>query len=152
MSEKFDAIVIGAGQAAPALCARLDKEGLKTVLIERNILGGTCVNTGCIPTKTLIASARAVHMARRGGDYGFAAKPRIDIAAVKRRKDRVVRESVNNLKKWLAGMKHVSLIHGHARFVGPRRVKVNGRTLEAERVFLDVGARAAMPALPGVKD
>jgi len=153
MSERFDAIVIGAGQAAPALCARLDKEGLKTALIERNLLGGTCVNTGCIPTKTMIASARAAHMARRGGEYGFAPrKARIDMAEVKRRKDRVVRESVNGLKKWLAGMPHVSLIHGHARFIGPRRVKVDGRTLDAERVFLDVGARAAVPDLPGLKE
>lgn len=153
MSERFDAIVIGAGQAAPALCARLDKEGLKTALIERKLLGGTCVNTGCIPTKTMIASARAAHMARRGGEYGFAAsKARIDMVEVKRRKDRVVLQSSKGLKKWLDGMRHVSLIRGHARFVGPRRVKVNGRTLEAERIFLDVGARAAVPDMPGVKE
>ncbi len=153
MSERYDAIVIGAGQAAPALCARLDKEGLKTVLIERKVLGGTCVNNGCVPTKTMIASARAAHMARRGGEYGFAvSKARIDMADVKRRKDRVVRDSVKGLKQWLGGMKHVSLVHGHARFIGARRVKVNGRTLEAERVFLDVGARAAAPDMPGAKD
>jgi len=153
MSERFDAIVIGAGQAGPALCARLDKEGLKTALIERNILGGTCVNTGCVPTKTMIASARAAHMARRGGEYGFGSnKARVDMAAVRRRKDRIVRDSINGLKKWLDGMTHVSLIHGHARFIGPRRIKVNGRTLEAERIFLDVGARAAVPDLPGIKE
>jgi pyruvate/2-oxoglutarate dehydrogenase complex dihydrolipoamide dehydrogenase (E3) component len=153
MSERFDAIVIGAGQAGPALCARLDKEGLKTALVERKLLGGTCVNTGCIPTKTMIASARAAHMARRGGEYGFPARAiRVDMAKVKRRKDAVVRQSTNGLKKWLDGMKHVSLIRGHARFVAARRVKVGGRTLEAERVFLDVGARAAVPDLPGIKD
>jgi pyruvate/2-oxoglutarate dehydrogenase complex dihydrolipoamide dehydrogenase (E3) component len=153
MSERYDAIVIGAGQAGPALCARLDREGLKTVLVERNLLGGTCVNTGCIPTKTLIASAKAAHMARRGEEYGFTpGKARIAMREVKRRKDRIVRESVNGLKKWLGGMKHVTLIRGHARFVGPRRVKVNGRTLEAERVFLNVGARAAVPQLGGVKE
>jgi pyruvate/2-oxoglutarate dehydrogenase complex dihydrolipoamide dehydrogenase (E3) component len=153
VSERFDAVVIGAGQAGPALCARLDKEGLKTALIERDLLGGTCVNTGCTPTKAMIASARAAHMARRGGDYGFPARTvRVDMAEVKRRKDRIVRDSVNGLKKWLGGMKNVSLIHGHARFIGPRRIKVNGRTLEAERVFLDVGARAAVPDLPGIKD
>src|SRR2546423_7348136 len=88
MSEKFDALVIGAGQAGPALCARLDKEGLKTALIERKLLGGTCVNNGCVPTKTLVASARAAHMARRGADYGFSiGKLEIDMAAIKRRKD-----------------------------------------------------------------
>ncbi|HUQ76277.1 MAG TPA: FAD-containing oxidoreductase [Burkholderiales bacterium] len=153
MSERFDAIVIGAGQAGPALCARLDTEGLKTALIERDLLGGTCVNTGCVPTKTMIASARAAQMARRGGEYGFVDRAvRVDMAKVKGRKDAVVRQSSNGLKKWIAAMKHVSLIHGHARFTGPRRVKVNGRTLEAERVFLNVGARAAVPDLPGVKD
>jgi len=153
MAERFDAIVIGVGQAAPALCARLDKEGLKTAVIERKLLGGTCVNTGCIPTKTLIASARAAHTARRGGDYGFArTAARVDMAAVKRRKDRVVRQSVDGLKKWLGGMKQVELIHGHAKFSGPRRVAVDGRELEAERVFVNVGARAAIPDLPGIKN
>ncbi|HWI38144.1 MAG TPA: FAD-containing oxidoreductase [Burkholderiales bacterium] len=153
MSEKFDAIVIGAGQAGPALCARLDKEGLRTALIERNILGGTCVNTGCVPTKTMVASARAAHLARRGREFGFAAgKARVGMADVKRRKDAVVRGSINGLKNWIGGMKNVSLIKGHARFIGPRRVKVNGRTLEADRVFLNVGARAALPDLPGAKD
>src|SRR5947207_13907584 len=107
MTERFDAIVIGVGQAAPALCARLDREGLKTALIERKLLGGTCVNTGCIPTKTMIASARAAHMARRGGEYGFADRTvRVDMAAVKRRKDRVVRDSTKHPKLWLNGMKH----------------------------------------------
>jgi pyruvate/2-oxoglutarate dehydrogenase complex dihydrolipoamide dehydrogenase (E3) component len=153
MSERFDAIVIGAGQAGPALCARLDKEGLKTALIERKLLGGTCVNVGCTPTKTLVASARAAHTARRGGEYGFAGAPaRVNMAAVKRRKDAVVRQSVNGLKKWLGGMKQVSVVHGHAVFTGPRRVKVGARELEAERVFIDVGARASVPDLPGVKD
>jgi pyruvate/2-oxoglutarate dehydrogenase complex dihydrolipoamide dehydrogenase (E3) component len=153
MSEKFDAIVIGAGQAAPALCARLDKEGLKTALVERKLLGGTCVNNGCIPTKTLIASAHAAHLARRGGDYGFAAGAvRVDMKAVKRRMDHVVRESSNGLRKWIAGMKNVTLIRGHARFTGPRRVTVKGRELEAGRVFLDVGARATVPDMPGVKE
>jgi pyruvate/2-oxoglutarate dehydrogenase complex dihydrolipoamide dehydrogenase (E3) component len=153
VSEKLDAVVIGAGQAGPALCARLDQEGLKTALIERNLLGGTCVNTGCIPTKTMIASARAAHMARRGAEFGFPDRTvRVDMGRVKRRKDGVVRDSVSGLKKWIAGMENVSLIMGHARFIGPRRLEVNGRTLEADRVFLNVGARAAAPDLPGAKD
>jgi pyruvate/2-oxoglutarate dehydrogenase complex dihydrolipoamide dehydrogenase (E3) component len=153
MAERYDAIVIGVGQAAPALCARLDKEGLRTALIERKLLGGTCVNTGCIPTKTMIASAKAAHMARRGDDYGFAGgRVRVDMKAVKRRKDDVVRHSLDGLKKWIGGMKHVTLIHGQAKFSGPRRVAVKGRELEAERVFINVGARAAVPDMPGVKD
>jgi len=105
MSERFDAVVIGAGQAGPALCARLDREGLKTALIERRRLGGTCVNDGCIPTKTLVGSARAIHMARRGAEYGFAAgEIRVDMAAVKQRKDGVVRQSQEGLAAWIGGL------------------------------------------------
>src|SRR5712691_4619048 len=111
MAERFDAIAIGAGQAAPALCGRLDREGLKTALIERKLLGGTCVNVGCIPTKTLVASARAVHTARRGAEYGFSAeKIETDMQAVKARKDGVVKYSSDGLAKWIAGMKNVTLI------------------------------------------
>src|SRR5260221_4182383 len=112
MTERYDAIVIGVGQAALALLALLDKEGLKTAVIERKVLGGTCVNTGCIPTKTLIASARAAHMARRGAEYGFSAgRVRVDMAGVKRRQDRIVRQTVDRLKKWNAGMKQLSFEH-----------------------------------------
>jgi pyruvate/2-oxoglutarate dehydrogenase complex dihydrolipoamide dehydrogenase (E3) component len=153
VAERFDAIVIGAGQAGPALCARLDKQGLKTALVERKLLGGTCVNNGCVPTKTLVASARAAHLARRGSEYGFSLENlRIDMGAVKRRKDGVVQHSVDALGKWIGGMKHVSLVQGHARFIAPRKVAVGERELEAERVFLNVGARASVPDLPGVKE
>jgi len=153
MAERYDAIVIGVGQAAPALCARLDKEGLKTAVIERKALGGTCVNNGCIPTKTMIASARAAHFAQRGKDYGFGAGTvRVDMKAVKRRKDQVVRHSTDGLKKWIAGMKHVTLVHGQAKFTGPRRVAVKGKEYQAERVFINVGARATVPPMPGVKE
>jgi len=153
MSERYDAIVIGAGQAGPALCARLDKEGLKTALIERKSLGGTCVNNGCIPTKTLVASARAVHTARRGAEYGFSsAKVELDMRAVKARKDGVVKHSTDGLASWIGGMKNVSLIHGQAKFTGPRTVAVGDRTLQADKVFLNVGGRAMVPEIPGVKD
>jgi len=153
MTERFDAIVIGAGQAGPALCGRLDKEGLKTALIERKFLGGTCVNNGCIPTKTLVASARAAHMARRGAEYGFSIQElKIDMGAVKRRKDGVVKHSSDGLGTWIGGMKHVTLVNGQARFTAPRTVTVGERTLEAERIFINVGARAVVPDLPGVRD
>jgi pyruvate/2-oxoglutarate dehydrogenase complex dihydrolipoamide dehydrogenase (E3) component len=153
MSERFDAVVIGAGQAGPALCARLDKAGLKTALIERRRLGGTCVNDGCIPTKTLVGSARAIHMARRGAEYGFAAgEIRVDMAAVKRRKDGVVKQSQDGLAAWIKGMKNVTLIEGHARFTAPRTLSVDGRALAADKVFLNVGGRALVPDIPGVKD
>src|SRR6195256_3382846 len=131
-TERFDAIVIGTGQAGPSLAVRLAGSGRKTAILERKRIGGTCVNTGCIPSKTLIASARAAHTARRGADYGFArSAARVDMAAVKRRKDRVVRQSVEGLKKWIGGMKHVTLIHGQAKFVAAHRVAVDGRELEA---------------------
>jgi pyruvate/2-oxoglutarate dehydrogenase complex dihydrolipoamide dehydrogenase (E3) component len=151
--EKFDAIVIGTGQAGPALCARLDREGLNTAVIERKLFGGTCVNVGCIPTKTLVASARAAQTARRGAEYGFTTgEVRVDMAKVKARKDGIVRQSSEGVQKWLAGMKNVSVIEGHARFTAPRRVAVGGRLLEADRVFINVGGRAMVPEIPGLAD
>jgi len=152
MAERFSAIVIGTGQAAPALCARLDKEGLKTALIERKLLGGTCVNVGCIPTKTLVASARAARFAQRAAEYGVKldSPARVDMKAVKARKDAVVRGSVENLEKWIAGMKNVELLRGHARLTSAHTVSVGGRSLEAEKIFLNVGARASSPPIPGL--
>jgi len=151
--ERFDAIVIGAGQAGPALCARLDREGLKTALIERKLLGGTCVNVGCIPTKTLVGSARAIHMARRGAEYGFSTgEIRVDMTAVKARKDGVVKQSTDGLANWIGGMKNVTLVRGQARFTAPRVLDVGGRALQADKVFINVGGRAVVPDIPGVKD
>jgi pyruvate/2-oxoglutarate dehydrogenase complex dihydrolipoamide dehydrogenase (E3) component len=153
MDEKFDAIVIGMGQAGPALCARLDRQGLKSAAIERGELGGTCVNNGCIPTKTLVASARAAHMARRGGEYGFSAGDvRVDMRAVKARKDKVVGHSTNGLAQWFGHMRNVTLIRGHARLTGPRSVSVDGRELVADRIFINVGGRALVPDMPGLRD
>ncbi|MFY9314708.1 MAG: FAD-containing oxidoreductase [Burkholderiales bacterium] len=158
MIERYDAIVIGAGQAGPALAARLGAEGLKTAIVERQLLGGTCVNTGCIPTKTLVGSARAIHMARRGGEFGFSAGDvKVDMKAVKARKDGVVRQSSEGLAAWIAGMKNVTLIWGHARFTAPRTLEVSGtsgqrRSLQAERIFLNVGGRAVVPEIHGIDD
>jgi pyruvate/2-oxoglutarate dehydrogenase complex dihydrolipoamide dehydrogenase (E3) component len=153
MTERYDAVVVGAGQAGPALCARLDREGLKTAIVERKLIGGTCVNVGCIPTKTLVASARAVHTARRGDEYGFSAgEVRVDMKAVKARKDGVVKRSSDAVTDWVKGMKCVTLIRGHARFTGPRTLDVDGRALEADRIFLNVGGRALVPDIPGLKD
>ncbi|MDA0226199.1 MAG: FAD-containing oxidoreductase [Proteobacteria bacterium] len=151
MPEHFDAIVIGAGQAGPALCARLDREGLRTGLIERKLLGGTCVNVGCIPTKTMVASARAVHVARRGAEFGFSTgRVKVDLAAVMARKNAVVKQSTDGLGSWIGGMKNVTLIHGQARFTGPRTLAVGERSLRAERVFINVGGRALAPDIPGL--
>ena len=153
MAERFDAIVIGAGQAGPALAARLGAEGLKTAIIERKLLGGTCVNVGCIPTKTLVGSARAIHMARRGGEYGFSAGDiKVDMKAVKARKDGVVKNSSDGLSNWVGGMKNVTLIRGHARFTAPRAIDVGGRPLQADKIFINVGGRAVVPEIPGIDD
>jgi len=153
MSERFDAIVIGAGQAGPSLAVRLAQSGRKTALIERKFVGGTCVNNGCIPTKALLASARAAHVARRGADYGVIAAPiRVDMAQVKRRKDAIVRASIDGLTRWLGDTPGLSLIAGHARFEGPRTVGVGERVLGAEQFFINVGGRASVPALPGLAD
>jgi pyruvate/2-oxoglutarate dehydrogenase complex dihydrolipoamide dehydrogenase (E3) component len=152
--ERYDAIVLGAGQAGPPLAARLGAEGLTTALIERKLLGGTCVNVGCIPTKTLVGSARAIHMARRGGDYGFSAGDvKVDMAAVKARKDGVVGQSSDGLAGWIAGMKNVTLLWGQARFTGPRTLDISGkRTLQADKIFINVGGRAVVPDIPGIDD
>ena len=158
MTEGFDAIVIGAGQAGPALAVRCGKQGLKTAIIERHHFGGTCVNNGCVPTKTLVASARAAHVARRAGDYGVLidAPVRVDMARVKARKDGIVQQSRDGVRAWLDGARNVSVIEGHAQFTAPRRVRMsNGageRELEAPRIFINVGGRAAVPDMPGVGD
>ena len=150
-SESFDAIVIGAGQAGPALAERCSKEGLRTAMIERHHFGGTCVNTGCVPTKTLVASALAMHMAQRGGEYGFDIGTfSVDMPRVKARKDRLVHESRSGVEKWMRGLDHTEVITGHARFTGPHTLEVNGRTLTAPRIFINVGARAVKPDLPGI--
>jgi pyruvate/2-oxoglutarate dehydrogenase complex dihydrolipoamide dehydrogenase (E3) component len=153
MAERFDDIVIGAGQAGPSLAARLTGAGRKVALIERKFLGGTCVNTGCRPTKTLIASAKVAQMARRAAEFGIVAGPvSTDMAAVRARIIGIVEDGRRGLADWLGGMEGLSLIEGHARLAGPRMVTVGDRTLEAERVFLNVGARAALPDLPGIRD
>jgi pyruvate/2-oxoglutarate dehydrogenase complex dihydrolipoamide dehydrogenase (E3) component len=154
MSQQFDAIVIGTGQAGPPLAGRLNSEGLKTAIIERKLVGGTCVNVGCIPTKTLVASAKAAHAARRANDFGVVVDGTVsvDMARVKARKDAIAGASNEGVTTWLEGMEGVTLIRGHARFVGPNQVSVNGETLEAEKIFIDVGARARVPDMPGLEE
>lgn len=153
MSEPFDVIVIGAGQAGPALAVRCGKEGLKTAIIERQRFGGTCVNNGCVPTKTLVASARAAHVARTGEHYGVLMDGlRVDMARVKARKDAVVKQSREGVRSWLDGARNVTVIEGHAQFTAPHRLRVGDRELEAPRIFINVGGRAALPQMPGIAD
>ena len=152
MNSKFDAIVIGTGQSGPSLAVRLAKTGQKTAIIERKLFGGTCVNVGCIPTKTLIASARAAHVARHAADYGVMVDGgiRVDMAKVKARKDAVVSQSNQGVANWLKNTANLTVIEGHGRFEGPRTVRVNGELLEAERIFINVGGRASVPDIPGL--
>jgi len=148
----YDAIIIGAGQAGPPLAERLGKAGMKTAIIERHLLGGTCVNVGCIPTKTLVGSARVAWQAREAAKFGVVidSPVTVDMARVKARKDEVSGASNAGVTAWVEGMPNVTLIRGHARFTGPRRVEVNGDALTADRVFIDVGARARVPDFPGL--
>lgn len=150
----FDAIIIGAGQAGPSLAGRLNDAGMTVAIIERHLVGGTCVNTGCKPTKTLVASAYAAHTARRGGEYGFSIPGPItvDMPAVAARAQKVILDSRTGNETWLAGMERVEVIRGHARFVRSDTVEVDGQQLTAPRIFINVGGRAIVPDMPGVKD
>lgn len=152
MATKFDAIVIGTGQSGPSLAARLAGAGMKVAIIERDRFGGTCVNNGCIPTKTLVASARAAYIAKRASDFGVITEGRIsvDMKRVKARKDAVVQRSNQGVEKWLRSTKNLTVYQGHASFDGPRTVKVNEEHLEADKIFINVGTRAVVP--PGFKN
>jgi pyruvate/2-oxoglutarate dehydrogenase complex dihydrolipoamide dehydrogenase (E3) component len=153
MATRYDAIVIGTGQSGPALARRLTQAGRKVAVIERKRFGGTCVNNGCIPTKTLIASARAAHVARRAAEFGvmIEAPVRVDMKAVKARKDAIVRVSNEGVEEGLRENPNVTVHVGHARFIGPKRVEVNGKILEAEQIFINVGARADVSRVPGIE-
>ena len=151
MTKTFDAIVIGAGQAGPSLAGRLTAAGMKVAVIERKLVGGTCVKTGCIPTKTLVASAYAAHLARRGAEYGvMTGDVAVDMKAVKARKDLVSGNSRRNNETWLASMPGCTLYRGHAQFESANTVRVGDDLLTADRIFINVGGRAARPDMPGL--
>jgi pyruvate/2-oxoglutarate dehydrogenase complex dihydrolipoamide dehydrogenase (E3) component len=151
--KRFDAIVIGAGQAGPSLAGRLTAAGKTVALIERKHVGGTCVNTGCMPTKAMVASAYAAHLARRGADYGVVTgEVSIDFHKVMARKDKVRFDARKGNEDWLAGMKGLTFIRGHARFESPTEIRVGEERLSAGQIFLNVGGRAVVPDFPGVGD
>jgi len=152
MASKYDAIIIGTGQAGPSLAVRLAGTGMKVAIIERKRFGGTCVNNGCIPTKTLVASARAAHVARRAGDYGVTISGSIvvDMKKVKARKDAVVRQSSEGVEKWLRNTQNLTVIEGQARFADANRVRVGDELLEADKFFINVGGRASVPPFRGI--
>ena len=151
--QHYDAIIVGAGQAGPPLAGRLTAAGQTVAVIERKLVGGTCVNYGCIPTKTLVASAHAAHLARRGADFGVGTgEVAVDMAAVKARKDRISGGDREGVESWLGGMKGCTLIRGHARFEDPHTIRVGEHLLTADRIFLNVGGRAVAPDMPGLAD
>ena len=152
MTRSFDAIVIGTGQSGPSLADRMDDEGMKVAVIERKLFGGTCVNVGCVPTKTLVASARAAHMARRGSEFGVnVGSVTVDMKQVKARKDAIVQSSNSGVTGWMKGLDNGDVFEGHGRFEGPNAVRVNGETLEADKIFINAGARASVPPIPGLE-
>ena len=150
--QQFDAIIIGTGQAGPPLAARLAKAGMKVAIIERKAFGGTCVNTGCIPTKTLVASAYAASTARRAAEYGIRLPGEIavDMKAVKARKDAISGQSRTGVEQWMRDLKSCTVYKGHARFLSPREVAVGAEVLKSERIFVNVGGRASVPPMPGL--
>jgi len=152
MSQRFDAVVVGAGQAGPSLAERLGKSGRKVAVIERKLVGGTCVNTGCIPTKAMVASAYVAQMGRRAGSYGVLANTdvRVDMERVWERTQGISGNSRSSVEKWLAGMQNVSLLRGHAAFESPRSLRVGDDLIEADEIFLNVGGRAIVPDFPGI--
>jgi len=152
--QNFDAIIIGAGQAGPPLAARLVETGMKVAIIERKFFGGTCVNTGCIPTKTLVASAYAASIARRAGEFGLriTGDIAVDMKAVKARKDAISGQSRMAVERWMKGLKSCTVYLGHARFLSPREIVVGDQVLTSERVFINVGGRASVPPFPGLDE
>ena len=151
---KFDAIIIGCGQAGPSLAGRLSAAGMTVALIERKLVGGTCVNTGCMPTKAMVASAYAAHLARRAADYGvtLSGPVGVDMKAIKARKDKVSNDARKGLEDWIASMPGCTLFRGHARFEDPHTVRIGEDLLTADKIFLNVGGRASVPDLPGIHD
>ena len=157
MTTHFDAVIVGAGQAGPSLAGRLTAAGQRVAIVERKLIGGTCVNNGCIPTKTLVASAHAAQLARRGAEYGVATGPvSVDMVKVKARKDDIMLGDRKGVEDWLDGMESCTVFRGHARFEDPHTLRVgvpNGEELlHADRIFLNVGGRAVVPDIPGLSD
>ena len=152
MAQQFDSIIIGAGQAGPPLAGRLTKSGRRIAFVERSLFGGTCVNTGCIPTKTLVASAYAAHMARRAADFGvqIGGPIHVDMKAVKARKESILAKSRDGIESWLRGMENCTVFHEQARFLSSHEIQAGTETISAKEIFINVGGRALIPKMPGI--
>lgn len=154
MTKKFDAIIIGAGQAGPFLADRLTKSGLSVAFVERKLFGGTCVNTGCTPTKAMVASAYTAHLARRAADFGISVggEIKVDMQKVKARKDQIVADSRDGLESWLEGMENCTVYKEHARFESANEISVGAEKITADKIFINVGARAFVPPMSGLDE
>ena len=152
MAKRYDALVIGTGQAGPSLASRLSHAGMSVAVVERHLFGGTCVNNGCTPTKAMVASAYAAHLARRAQEFGVAVDGNVgvDMKRVKARKDAIAERSRIGVEKWMRGLTNCEVYTGHARFRAAREVQVGDQNLEAERIFINVGGRATVPSMPGI--
>jgi pyruvate/2-oxoglutarate dehydrogenase complex dihydrolipoamide dehydrogenase (E3) component len=153
VTKAYDAIIIGTGQAGPPLAQRLAGTGMKVAIVERKLFGGTCVNTGCTPTKAMVASAYAAHMARRAADFGVVKNGpvSVDMKLVKSRKDAISGQSRSDVESWLRGMPNCTVYQGHARFESAKEVSVGSERLTADRIFINVGGRAVLPQMPGIE-
>lgn len=154
MTAQYDAIIIGTGQAGPSLAARLANAGRKVAIVERKLFGGTCVNTGCIPTKCMVASAYAAHLARRGADFGVSigGAVSVDMKTVKARKDAISAKSSTGVESWLRNLENCTVYNGHARFESPDSIGIGDLRLQAPQIFINVGGRAAIPKMPGLDE
>jgi len=150
----YDAVIIGTGQAGPALARRLVAAGRQVAIIERKFFGGTCINTGCTPTKTLIASGYAAHLTRRAAEFGvtLSGTPSVDMKAVKARKDAVTVASRAAVERSLKGLQGCTVYEAHARLIGPKQIKVADEVLRADKIFINVGGRAVIPSIPGLDE
>jgi pyruvate/2-oxoglutarate dehydrogenase complex dihydrolipoamide dehydrogenase (E3) component len=154
MKQSFDAIIVGAGQAGPSLAGRLTQAGWTVAIVERKLFGGTCVNNGCTPTKAMVASAHAAHIARRGSDFGVIRREpvSVDMKQVLARKDAIVMKSRTGIESWLRGMERCTVVTGTACFESPNEIRVGDEVIHAKNIFLNVGARPAIPDMPGVRE
>jgi len=151
VTQQYDAIIIGSGQAGGPLSTALARAGYRTALVEREHVGGTCINEGCTPTKTMVASARVAYLARRAADYGVKTGPvEIDMIRVRQRKRDVVDSFRSSSERRITGTPGVDLLRGEARFVAPKTVRVDGDELTAERIFINTGARPSRPPIAGL--
>lgn len=154
MGTAYDAIIIGTGQSGPPLASRLSSAGQRVAVIERKLFGGTCVNNGCVPTKALVASAYAAHLARRAAEFGVVTggAVSVDMKRVNARKNEISGRSNQAVEAWMKGLANGRVYEGHARFESPNTVRVNGELLTSERIFINVGGRALVPPIPGLED